>query len=496
VASVRSHIAVRHTGSFVPKGTRYTLWRHYEDLYAAREIYAHVDGRQSSVHRNATLEHFLVPVTRLGATPAAWFAPLPFAEPWAGDAYPIHALQTGSRTFAIPPEVAEAIGLPERPLLDLGKAGWGEGSLELRLEVKGAGTPFSRTRLRRPSRASLVGLLPSGVSARWIDAFERDPDPLFVSLKAYEGRPLGGQDARLAAHALKMSEELVGRSPIKVAPTLAYVTCPPEYGEWLASTTRALDLEAGDEREFTGGLATEIRLTPGHVRAAYFDTASERSLVELCGFVSPSADVLEETYNRMVEDAGRYLDELCEKTDYCSELDCFTWPKFGDVHVVFRRDRHGYPAFADEYKFAKSAAWYIAKDQVIVGGVGLVYVDLESVAEAFPSVNEEELEWHHDLYVLNVLRDHVRVLGAFDHARRLAVGETTGLVDWDNGRALERALDALVAASGTSRHYRLEVAPRGLTVDLQYNLLGTTSRHFYARRLLGAELSLGSADSS
>jgi hypothetical protein len=235
-------------------------------------------------------------------------------------------------------------------------------------------------------------------------------------------------------------------------------------------------------------------LSPGNVRAAYFDASAPSALAQLCAFVSDDADVLEQTYDRMVVDAGRYLDELADKTAYRADLDCFTWPKFGDIHVVFRRDRYGYPAFADEYKFAKSAAWYLAKDEVIVGGVGLVYVDLESVVQGFPSVTEEELTWHHDLYVLNVLRDHLRVIAKFDWARRLGSGASGAPGDAGRGIALaaERTLQALVEASQASDTYRLELSSRGLTVELGYRNLGTTSRHSYRSETLGLETAVGS----
>jgi hypothetical protein len=491
VAPLHSLVTASHRGSFVPEGTRQAIWRHHSDLFATREIYAHVGAVGSTVNYNATLESFVEADTPLSAMGAGWFAPLPFRAVWAGEALPVRALQTGSRTFAILGEAAEALAFPKQALLDLGKAAWGEGTLELKPEIKGSGTQFSRTKLTRPSRAALEKLLPAGVPVSWIDAFEADPDPLFVSLNTYEGRPLGGQDARLSDHALHISEALVGSSPVKLAPTLAHVTCPPEYQEWLVSITQALSPDPRHKRAYGGELSIEIRLTPGHLRAAYFDTAKEPGLVELCNLLSTSPDGLEKTYNRMVADAGRYLDELCEKTGYRTDLDCFTWPKFGDIHVVFRRDRFGYPTFADEYKFAKSAAWYIAKDQVVVSEVGLVHVDLESVTQAFPSVNEEELRWHHDLYVLNVLRDHVRVIGKFDYGRRLAARETTTPDGRERVQALQRALHALARASQNSPCYRVELGPHGLTVDLHYALLGTASHHRYPLRLLGDDLALG-----
>lgn len=486
MAPVRRRLAADYAGSFVPAGAQYALWRHYADAYAKRRIYAHVD-RPTTVHRNATLGQFLVGESP-GTSRGAWFAPFPLTGEWAGTALEIGAVQTGSRTFAIAPAGARALGLPDRVLLNLAEARWGEGVLELRPEVKGTGTPFSRTKLRRPTQASLRRLL-SSVPAQWLDAFEHDLDPLFISLKTYEGRPLGGQDARLARHAVRTSEALVGCSPIKIAPTLEYVVCPPEYRDLLAKITQALEPAGECEQRYVWDLSTEVRLTPGNVRAAYFDTTAEAGLVELCGLVSADPEVLEQTYDRMVEDAGRYLDELCEKTVYRSDLGCFTWPKFGDIHIVFRRDRYGYPAFADEYKFSKSAAWYIAKDEVVVGGVGLFYVDLESVIQAFPSVNEEELTWHHDLYALNVLRDHVRVIANFDYARRLAAGEWIRLTndERERVRSFDRALRALIAASRTSRHYCLEAGRNELTVELRYPRLGATSRHSYPGGLLGPE---------
>jgi hypothetical protein len=486
MASVRHVVDGYHAGSFVPEGARYALWRHYADAYAERDLYAHIG---QAIHQNTTLRRFLQGDSVLPPPAAVWFAPIPFPV-GRGTALKIRTLQTGSRTFSLPGVYARALGFPDRVLLDLAKAGWGDGAVELRPEVKGAATMFSRTKLTRPSRASLARLLPADVPERWLDAFEADPDPLFVSLNSYEGRPLGGQRADLGYYAVSISESLLGCSPIKVAPTLECVLCPPDYRDWVARVTRALNPAAAREADYAPELSTELRLTPGNVRAAYFDTTeSSPELVELCGLVSTDADVLADTYDRMVVDAGHYLDELCEKTVFRSDLECFTWPKFGDIQVVFQRDRYGHPAYAGEYKSAKSAAWYIAKDEVVVGGVGLVHVDLESIVLNFPSSNEDELSWHHDLYVLNVLRDHLCVLAKFDFACQLRLATAGGVADpaKELADAFGRASRALVAASMGSPNYRLERGQVGMMIELRYPKLGTKSRHWYSTRALGGE---------
>jgi hypothetical protein len=480
----------RFRGAFLRAGSRYRIWRHYHDVYRTERIFAY-RVPDAGVVRNPALDGCLDRPLPVDELPAYWFAPVPFRLDRAA-AVPVACMMTGGRTFSLPGPVATALGLPARLHLDLAKAGWGTGLLELLPEVKGAGTRFTRTRLRRGARGAAAAIADRQAAPRWPAAFARASDPLFASLNTYEGRPIGAQGLAHGVHAVQVSGLMLGRSPVRVAPSLLCAPGPDEYRLWLTEVTRARRRPAESAPLFDGSLCTELRYTPGHVRAAYFDTAaSGRDLVALCRAVSADRAVLRRTLAALVADARRYIEALCAQTMPVAAPQCIVWPKFGDIHIVFRRDAFGYPAFADEYKFRKRAAWYIAKDEIVVGGLGKVYVDAESIAPTFASADEEELVWHHDLYLLNVLRDHARVAAKFRIGLELLAGR--------GGRgapslsapaaAYVDAILGLVASSRESSLYRLEPRRDGVTIAVRYPRLGTARDYHYPyEQILGRSI--------
>lgn len=480
----------RFRGSFLPAGHRYKIWRHYHDTYRNERIFAYRVG-DAMVVRNLAIGRYLDAPLAVEGLPAYWFGPVPLRLDRAAPAT-VPCLMTGGRTFSLSGSVAAALGLPPMLRLDLGKAGWGSGLLELRPEVKGAGTRFTQTRLRRARGTQFAAIAGWPIAPGWSAAFSSARDPLFASLNAYEGRPLGAQGLTHGTHAVQMSSGLLGRSLVRIAPSLLCAQGPDEYHRWLTDVTRAYGRRSGSTPLFDGPLCTELRYTPGHVRAAYFDTAaSERDLIALCRAVATDRRVLLRTHHALVEDARRYIEMLCSETRQVVDPQCIAWPKFGDIHIVFRRDAFGYPSFADEYKFRKRAAWYIAKDEIVVGGLGKVYVDAESIAPTFASADEEELAWHHDLYLLNILRDHARVAAKF----RIGID----LLSERGGRRASRppsradacadAIRLLVASSEDSPLYRLEAGRDGLTVAVSYPQLGTARRYHYPyRQIVGRSI--------
>ena len=229
---------------------------------------------------------------------------------------------------------------------------------------------------------------------------------------------------------------------------------------------------------------------PGNVRAAYFETAaSPEALRGLCSFISPDLDVLADTYSRVAADAVAYLDFLGEATSYNEEEQLFAWPKFGDIQIVFKADEYRRTPFVAEYRNAKSAAWYLAKDEVIVPDVGLVYVDLESATLTFPSVDETELALHHDLYVLhNVLRDHVRVL-ANSATATAPFGPAEGPPPDDRGFArIRRSRYPICKASNRSRMSSSSSTGDTVATELAYDRLGVGRTYRHPLAALGPQL--------
>lgn len=402
-------------------GAKFRLWRHYTDDYVERRVYAMAMPDQAPDALSGPLSRLEQPPVRVPALanlPRHWFCPAPYANASCGTPIEVTGVSTGSRTLSLSAESARRLGIPDRVLLDLRQMGWGQGVLEMKPEVKGAGAPLSRTRLDNVPRDHISAVLssklaPSRTLHDWTERFKEERDPLWTSLFAYERRPLGAQSVEFGTWAKAVSTTLLGRCPVRVAPTPSMVSAASGWRDVVAQAMAP----AASSRvpAFTGALCTELRYTPGHVRAVYFDTVrDDDDRVRLIDAVSEDDDVLSETYSALIADLRRYIETLAIGTRTMGNG--LVWPKFGDIHIVFRPDRHGRHAWADEYRSRKHVAWYLAKDEVVVGGLGKVVVDAESVAPCFPASGREHLRWQHDLYLLNLLRDHARVVVGFLHA--------------------------------------------------------------------------------
>src|SRR5262245_41169420 len=140
---------------------------------------------------------------------------------------------------------------------------------------------------------------------------------------------------------------------------------------------------------------------------------------------------------------------------------------------------------AEEYRRTRTAAWFLAKDEVVVGGVGKFFVDMESLwpgRHGYVSLLGADLCLHHELAALTVLRDHVRVCSRFDVARRLAQGHD---LPPDQRLATQRAVVARILASvAGSDVVALDLDDRRAVVSLRYPALGTTAEYHLDRRWL------------
>lgn len=90
------------------------------------------------------------------------------------------------------------------------------------------------------------------------------------------------------------------------------------------------------------------------------------------------------------------------------------------------------------------------------------------------------MNWHHELYVLNILRDHAKV--ATGYLRGLEM-----LASADAKRSSKRTYDQrvlrdLVLASQKSDRYNLAAESDGLVVSLNYPLLNHNARYSFAYR--------------
>jgi len=306
------------------------------------------------------------------------------------------------------------LGVPPVLHLDLHKLGWGMGRLQLRPEVKGGGCSFKDTSLDLKKLVSVLRKRP-GLRTSF-DRFAVAPNshpPIFGSLAEIEDRSAGAQAEGFGIHAVRASSALLGSSRLKFIPAWLCVRQPEWYMRNLSIVSSALP--DGCPR-CLHPLVTEIRYTAGSVRAVYFENAaSDEELRLLCRRVSPGGEQLALTLSSMIEDCRHYLEVLATSTRR-ERTDEYRWTKIGDISLEFRRDNHARRTRAAEYKNAACRAWYLAKDEIIVSGLGKFFIDMESFRidpASYRAGSIEELLFQHELFVLNVLRDHARICVQF-----------------------------------------------------------------------------------
>jgi hypothetical protein len=393
-------------GSYMPLSSEYIYWPDYYDRYS-RVLLMAEPGVDRVVATSNHLNNFVKPMGSINKMIPYSFYPLSLGA-GVKNAVVISATMTGGRTFLLSRASSRMLGFPAELWLDLSRLGWGNGLLEVRVEVKGGGTLFERTRLD-PGKLSEILRNHPELEEQHLKVMARKRFPLLLASRAeFMGRHRGGQSQRFAAHAVQASNALLDKSLIKFIPVWSAVSQSDQVHRNLDVVSEAL---ASDETLFAGNSVCEVRLTPSTVRALYFDTArNQTELRVLCSFVSQENEELIATLDQMIQDARRYLEILAKTTRAAVIGDGFTWIKVSDINEVFSQTE------ADDFRSQRPSAWFFAKDEVIVRKVGKFFTDMESYFGkdvGYHSLSEASLRLHHSLYVLSVLRDHLRVCAQF-----------------------------------------------------------------------------------
>jgi hypothetical protein len=480
-ASGRIAAAIR--GAMMQAGDRGRFWRYYDDRIARIHLAA-TCASQARVAFNHELNSYLAtPVSEADLAPWSFFPPALAAG--VKKIVKIDALSTGGRSALLLPESAVKLGLPPCLYLNLEPLGWGTGNLELHFEVKGAGTLFERTKVDLTVLERILSERPD--LARSIQSARMDGarPMMFSSLAMYESRNLGGQREDYAVHSVNASQAALGTSSIRFVPTLYAVVLPERYHENLRFISRACP---STEALYNARLANEVRCTPSTVRAVYFDRAgSDEMIAQLCRRVAPRIDELEETSLGLADDVRRYFEHIAKSTQLRMDprhvLDrcVFTWMQFGDIWVTFERDEDGDYRYAREYRYDRTVAWYLAKDEVIIRKLGRMFVDIECLRSIQVALNEEELEFQHALFVLNVLRDHNRVATQF---RIGSVLVDANFVSYEDRKALhQRVLHDMMHAVNQSNWVRMDINDKVVEVDITYeHVEGLKKRYIVPRK--------------
>ncbi|HEY0190906.1 MAG TPA: hypothetical protein VGC42_07260 [Kofleriaceae bacterium] len=457
-------------GAYMQPGDSALYWPAYADRYIPVELAA-ATAADLVVAQSARLPEFLAEPAALAGAPRWSFFP-PMLAPGTPGARTVDAIMTGGRTFLLTEHGAESLGIPPRIYLDLGKMGWSDGLLELRPELKGAGTLFDRTLLDRARLARELDGHPE--LARAYHALG-SPPALALSLAMYLKRILGGQDDEYARHSVRVSNALLGTSQLRFTPVWQAIQYPEAVVRNLAIVSRALPPETP---VCDRGYLMELRFTPSTVRAIYFDTArSDAELRLLARRVSDDPARLHATWVEMIADARRYL-ETITLSSHVRDAG-IGWTKAGDINEMYKPDERGTYDLAYEFRNRRRVAWFLAKDEVIVAGLGKVFTDTESYfggTTRFVSADRAALAFHHELYLLMVLRDHLRVCAAFRVAIELAAGRPCDArarlrLQAETAARLEHAINA-------SPHLRLQLRARDAVFEHAYPQLDGASARY------------------
>jgi hypothetical protein len=458
------------------------FWRYYDDRIRSIRLAAARDCQSRVVFNQSLSQYLASPVSQADIPHWSFFPPALAAG--VEHVVEVDALSTGGRSALLPPESAAKLGLPPCLYLNLEALGWGTGQLELHFEIKGAGTQFDRTHVDSNKLDAILSEHPG--LARSLNAARSDSTSpmMFCSLAMYESRNMGGQREDYAVHSVNSSQAVLGSSAVRFAPTLYSIVLPEAYHENLRLVSRAC---RPNQELYAARVANEVRVTPSTVRAVYFDRAgSDEMLVRLCRRVAPRSEDLELTALGLADDVRRYFEHAANTTEFridprhVVDRKIFTWRQFGDIWVTFERDEEGNYHNADEYRYHRTVAWYLAKDEVIVQRLGRVFVDLECLRTTQVALSEAELEFQHSLFVLNVLRDHNRVATQFRIGTALL---ETGYVSYADRTVLhQRVLLEMKEAVNNSRCVSMALERDAILVTIRYDRLdGLTKRYVIPR---------------
>lgn len=449
--------------SQVAPGDTGRLWRHYDDHVRVVRLAAQPAGDRV-LARSAGIERLVRPPSSLDGAPAWSFFPPALAGDLP-DVEVVEAVKTGGRTFRLTEASLATLGLPIDLHLDLPRLGWGTVRVGADLEIKGAGTDADQVRLEAIRLRRVLDEHPP-LGRSWARAMA-DPTAVMASLATYLGRNRGGQSSTAGRSAVVSTDDMLVQSLVKVAPTWIAVTQSEAVHEHLRIVSVAAD---PGEALYHGSVVNELRLSPGSVRAVYFDTAAgDDDLRHWARRVSTDGDELAACSQEMVEDSRRYLELMATSTAPTSGGVACRWTKVGDVNLMFGPGPGRRYDDAEEYRYKRTGAWFLAKDEVVVGGAGKFFIDMESVSagqHGYLSLLGREMRLHHELYVLTVLRDHVRVCTQFEIARLLAEGDEVGP---GQRRALQRAvLRRIAEAVERSDLLALDVDAQRVVASVRY----------------------------
>jgi hypothetical protein len=468
-------------GSYMTAGDTGYLDGEFFDRFIPVRLAA-AENPRGLLARNDRLMEFLASPVQIDALPVYSFFP-PALAGGSRKVRVVKATKSGGRTFLLDPESAESLGLPPVLRLDLKKLGWGSGHLELRPEIKGGGCFLEHSAIDIGALQEVLENHPGlrRTFERW--TLPRAGETILSSLATIEGRNAGGQEPSFGIHAVRSSAAMLGATSVKFAPALECVAHGRSYAKSLRIVSTAVRT---DTELYAKQTASEIRYTAGSVRAVYFETAgSDERLLELCDRVSNDAGELFEALDSMLEDPRRYLELLATSTriqpggGYC-------WTKVGDISLTFRRDTAGRAGLAREYRNVQRRAWYLAKDEVIVRRAGKLFIDMESFRSwpsAYHAPSAEELWFQHELFVLNVLRDHVRVCVQFLVAIELKL---EGRCDHRRRRELQAlVLRRILGSVERSPWVCLDVGRNTVEAVIRYPDLGSARRYRFIRAQIG-----------
>ncbi len=460
-----------YKGSFLPDNTEVMYWKHYDDRFL--KVNLHVcpaDERVKELGKN----YLRYVDTGLSGSTTPIYSFTPPALSTQNERVEVQAQMTGGRTFLINPASVNQLGMvKDVAFLDLSSLGWGNGKLELQLEVKGAGTLFERTKIQKARLLELLKSRPDLERSFFDSIVPSLGEPIYSTLSTYLKRNIGGQSERYANHAVRASESQLGKSKIKFTPTWASVAWPDETFENLSFIS-----QASDTPHYQGVPCNELRWTPSNIRALYFETAaSDQQLCEIVRAISTNMSELVETHDQLLLDAKRHLELIsCSTIEIPSEG--FYWIKIGDINEKFVRSAEGEYAAAMDYR-SKRYGWFLIKDEVVVNLVGKFFTDMEGFFGkdiGFLSETDDLLRMHHELAVLCILRDHFRLCVQFKKAMHLM---ETGTISDSKMRKLELAtLRELTTSINSSECIHISITNLHIHISLAYPEVGSLINDF------------------
>lgn len=368
----------------------------------------------------------------------------------------ITAQMTGGRTFTLTEESCHQLGIPPYFYLDLEKVGWGKGILELKLEIKGAGSFLSKAKIDQNLFVNFIEQDPEFRTA-YSEVRGTDHELLVISPASFLKRHIGGQTLKLAKHAVETSNKLIGNFPIKFLPSILAIRQPDELSNAIYKMSSLIDQKVSVCEELIGN---DIRLTAGNVRAMYFDNAQDdNELRWLIYKISEEENDLEETLSYMIEDVRKHMEVIATSTQPI-ENEAFAWVKIGDINEMFEME---------SWYRKQDYSHVLSKDEIIVNKLGKFFTDMESLYGkdiGYKSESHTLMIFHHELAILCILRDHIRVCTKFGVAKELC--KRNDIPRKIRKEIQNRIISQIMENVNSSPHLQLEISPTDFIVSFHY----------------------------